>query len=317
MLSTWAHRDTSWTTVDTSTAFLTVKMPVEQLVLLKPPAVLVKLGLLKENDIWIATKAVYGLRSAPRLWEESRDDVLRTCEFTVEGADQKMTDKKIKNDQRLEHGCCSELTNRHVAHEQHVVFALNRCCEAGSIRVNRSGYRTMNLIRKRAGSKAGDSRASSAETTLKKRIAQEKDKIPPPPVDWKEEDQACAKAYPPPPAPTKAAPNGEDHIPPIPQVQRAEFHGSDCIKVTHYERFVRTQISEKAGRDAPARPSWYLCRNPEQSKGWFLGGSRNKPKSPKAASKATGSNEPMAEIPVIATMYHSYTRDSRQSARIT
>eukprot|EP00971_Amphidinium_carterae_P103656 2052207-Amphidinium_carterae.1 len=38
MLSTWAHRDTTWTTVDISTAFLTVKMPAEQLVLLKPPA---------------------------------------------------------------------------------------------------------------------------------------------------------------------------------------------------------------------------------------------------------------------------------------
>eukprot|EP00971_Amphidinium_carterae_P103655 2052206-Amphidinium_carterae.1 len=63
MLSTWAHRDTTWTTVDISTAFLTVKMPAEQLVLLKPPAVLVRLGLLKENDIWIATRAVYGLRS--------------------------------------------------------------------------------------------------------------------------------------------------------------------------------------------------------------------------------------------------------------
>eukprot|EP00971_Amphidinium_carterae_P310145 6163010-Amphidinium_carterae.1 len=78
MLSTWAHLDTTWTTVDISTAFLTVNMPAEQLVLLKPPAVLIKLGLLKENDIWIATRAVYGLRSAPRLWEESRDDVLRT-----------------------------------------------------------------------------------------------------------------------------------------------------------------------------------------------------------------------------------------------
>eukprot|EP00971_Amphidinium_carterae_P248172 4927274-Amphidinium_carterae.2 len=89
-LSTWAHRDTTWTTVDISTAFLTVKMPAEQLdielVLLKPQAVLVKLGLLKEDDIWIATRAVYGLRSAPRSWEQSPDDVLKTCDFTVDGA---------------------------------------------------------------------------------------------------------------------------------------------------------------------------------------------------------------------------------------
>eukprot|EP00971_Amphidinium_carterae_P037489 737249-Amphidinium_carterae.1 len=74
MLSTWAGERTTWTTEDVSTAFLTVKMPVEQLVLLRPPAVLVKLGLLKEDDLWIATRAVYGLRSAPRLWEQSRDE---------------------------------------------------------------------------------------------------------------------------------------------------------------------------------------------------------------------------------------------------
>eukprot|EP00971_Amphidinium_carterae_P091374 1808864-Amphidinium_carterae.1 len=58
------------------------------------------------------------------------------------------------------------------------------------------------LKRKRmAGSKAGDSRASSAETTIEKRIAQEKDKIPPPPA-------AC----PPPPTgvPIKAAPRVKD-----------------------------------------------------------------------------------------------------------
>eukprot|EP00971_Amphidinium_carterae_P122193 2419488-Amphidinium_carterae.1 len=84
MLSTWAGEKTTWTTVDISTAFLTVKMPVEQLVLLRPPAVLVRLGLLKEDDIWIATRAVYGLRSAPRLWEQSRDEVLQTCDFAVD-----------------------------------------------------------------------------------------------------------------------------------------------------------------------------------------------------------------------------------------
>eukprot|EP00971_Amphidinium_carterae_P128017 2535761-Amphidinium_carterae.2 len=42
ILSTWASKDTTWTTVDISAAFLTVKMSAEQLVLLKPPAVLVK-----------------------------------------------------------------------------------------------------------------------------------------------------------------------------------------------------------------------------------------------------------------------------------
>eukprot|EP00971_Amphidinium_carterae_P275694 5470382-Amphidinium_carterae.1 len=65
VLSTWAHKDTVWTTVDISAAFLTVKMP-EQFVLLRPPAILVKLELLNEDEIWIATRAVYGIRSTPQ-----------------------------------------------------------------------------------------------------------------------------------------------------------------------------------------------------------------------------------------------------------
>eukprot|EP00971_Amphidinium_carterae_P044782 880850-Amphidinium_carterae.3 len=43
--------------------------------------------MLKEDDLWIITQAVYRLWSAPRLWEQSRDDVLKTCDFLVEGGD--------------------------------------------------------------------------------------------------------------------------------------------------------------------------------------------------------------------------------------
>eukprot|EP00971_Amphidinium_carterae_P041465 814199-Amphidinium_carterae.1 len=32
-----------------------------------------------------AVRAVYGLRTAPRLWEQSRDEKLATCEFKVKG----------------------------------------------------------------------------------------------------------------------------------------------------------------------------------------------------------------------------------------
>eukprot|EP00971_Amphidinium_carterae_P169931 3366968-Amphidinium_carterae.1 len=69
------------------------------------------------------------------------------------------------------------------------------------------------LKRKRvAGSKAGGSRASSAETALEKRLATERDSIPPPPrqdhVEEEEENTPCANSGPTIPAsvPTKAAP---------------------------------------------------------------------------------------------------------------
>eukprot|EP00971_Amphidinium_carterae_P169739 3363134-Amphidinium_carterae.1 len=60
-------------------------MPPESIVLLRPPASLVALVGLPPNQIWVAVRAVYGLRTAPRLWEQSRDEKLATCEFKVKG----------------------------------------------------------------------------------------------------------------------------------------------------------------------------------------------------------------------------------------
>eukprot|EP00971_Amphidinium_carterae_P140748 2789154-Amphidinium_carterae.3 len=128
MLSTWAHKNTSWTTVDISTAFLTVKMPVDQLVLLRPRGVLIKMGLAKEDELWIATKAVYGLRSAPHGVKalpgpsdakNSKSRKYSLCKSLLSPSiwyrlpcglqEQKKTDKKIKNDQRSDEQVCKRL----------------------------------------------------------------------------------------------------------------------------------------------------------------------------------------------------------------
>ena len=42
----------------------------------KPPQVLVELGLIQPGTVWKLKKALYGLRTSPRAWEEERDGKL-------------------------------------------------------------------------------------------------------------------------------------------------------------------------------------------------------------------------------------------------
>eukprot|EP00971_Amphidinium_carterae_P182422 3620286-Amphidinium_carterae.5 len=83
MLSALCGKDTTWCSVDISTAFLTADIPPEHLVLLKPPKSFIDLKVIKESKICLAIRAVYGLRAAPRLWEQSRDAKFATCAFKV------------------------------------------------------------------------------------------------------------------------------------------------------------------------------------------------------------------------------------------
>ena len=43
---------------------------------LKPPTLLVRLNFAREDEVWVAEKAIYGLRQAPRCWSIHRDEVL-------------------------------------------------------------------------------------------------------------------------------------------------------------------------------------------------------------------------------------------------
>ena len=63
----------SW---DVSTAFLYASLPEEQEVYCRPPNVLVRLGLVEQGIVWKLKKALYGLRTSPKAWEEERDQKL-------------------------------------------------------------------------------------------------------------------------------------------------------------------------------------------------------------------------------------------------
>ena len=63
----------SW---DVSTAFLYASLPEEQEVFCRPPNVLIRLGLVQPGIVWRLKKALYGLRTSPKAWEEERDQSL-------------------------------------------------------------------------------------------------------------------------------------------------------------------------------------------------------------------------------------------------
>ena len=70
---TWAsNRDWCGIAFDISAAFLNSILPRDAWVLLRPPGILVKLGYFEADTVLILRKSLYGLRRAPRDWEEER-----------------------------------------------------------------------------------------------------------------------------------------------------------------------------------------------------------------------------------------------------
>ena len=55
----------------------------ERLVLMQPPRILIRLGLVQEGEMWMVERALYGLREAPKLWGDHRDAQLSTMEFKL------------------------------------------------------------------------------------------------------------------------------------------------------------------------------------------------------------------------------------------
>ena len=69
-------------TVDVKGAFLNAPLQAvdqegELTVAMRPPAVLVRMGLIPKKELWIVNKAMYGLRQSPRCWSDYRDDEMR------------------------------------------------------------------------------------------------------------------------------------------------------------------------------------------------------------------------------------------------
>ena len=74
-------------TMDVKTAFLNAELNEEEeedYVIIKPPQMMINQGYFGPKEVFLAKKAVYGLRRSPRLWGKTRDKGLRELEIVTE-----------------------------------------------------------------------------------------------------------------------------------------------------------------------------------------------------------------------------------------
>ena len=68
-------------TIDVKTAFLNADIKGWEKIEIAPPPTLVKKGILVAEELWVAEKALYGLKESPKAWEELRDKSLTGVRF--------------------------------------------------------------------------------------------------------------------------------------------------------------------------------------------------------------------------------------------
>ena len=81
--------------LDVTAAFLNADLPPGRVVVLQPPTVLYKLGLIPTGFVWRVRRAVYGLREAPSLWSQERTKVMETMTFRSRGEPYKVLVSEI------------------------------------------------------------------------------------------------------------------------------------------------------------------------------------------------------------------------------
>ena len=81
-----------WTmsALDIKSAFLNADLHEERepenLVAMRPPTIMVRLGYAEPGELWLIDKAMYGLRQSPRRWSDHRDAELAKLTWEVNGA---------------------------------------------------------------------------------------------------------------------------------------------------------------------------------------------------------------------------------------
>ena len=71
--------------LDVTAAFLNADLPPGRVVVIRPPTILYRLGLIPQGYFWLVHKAVYGLREAPSLWSDERTKVMANIRFRSQG----------------------------------------------------------------------------------------------------------------------------------------------------------------------------------------------------------------------------------------
>ena len=84
-----AYRGWTALSADIRTAFLNAplsgELESEEVIIVRPPHILVEMNILSSNHRWRVLKALYGLRQAPLAWARFRDKSLRALTFQCDG----------------------------------------------------------------------------------------------------------------------------------------------------------------------------------------------------------------------------------------
>ena len=93
LISLLARNRKTWTALvlDISCAFLNAPLDTSENknpVLIQPPSILYRLGLISRGVIWRAARAIYGLRKSPKLWEQERNSELNDAQLLPDSQDQ-------------------------------------------------------------------------------------------------------------------------------------------------------------------------------------------------------------------------------------
>ena len=72
---------------DVSNAFLNAELSENVIILTQAAPELIQFGLVKPGALYQCTKACYGLREAPKLWEEARDKTLTSFVFLIDNVE--------------------------------------------------------------------------------------------------------------------------------------------------------------------------------------------------------------------------------------
>ena len=87
--------------LDVTAAFLNAELPPGRVVVLRPPSILYRLGLIPQGFCWRVHRAIYGLREAPSLWQDERTSEVTKVKFKVQGKTAKVVVSQVHQSLRM------------------------------------------------------------------------------------------------------------------------------------------------------------------------------------------------------------------------
>ena len=87
--------DNKIASLDITAAFLSAELPPRGVVVLRPPSILYRLGLIPQGFCWKVHNAIYGLREAPSLWQDERTPEMTKVRIRVQGEEARVVVSQV------------------------------------------------------------------------------------------------------------------------------------------------------------------------------------------------------------------------------